>query len=85
MCQGDQLEREVGTMSTNKRKVTRLKGEKKASRNATQSLLEHPSFKSKNSNQNTTRQHPGQSKVSMQKLNINKQALSKNKLVGNSN
>ena len=50
------MERELVTLNNTKRKVTRLKGDKKASRNATQSLLDHPSFKSKNSNHNTTKQ-----------------------------
>jgi len=74
-----------GTVSNNKRKVTRLKGEKKASRNATQSLLEHTSFKSKNSNQNTTRQQAASNKVNTQKLNFPKHAIGKNKLVNANN
>ena len=51
-AQNAEMEREMVTLSNNKRKVTRLKGDKKASRNATQSLLDHPSFKSKNSANN---------------------------------
>ena len=52
------VERELAAFNS-KRKVTRLK-DKKGSRNNTQSLLEHLSFKSKNSHQGTTSNHTNQ-------------------------
>ena len=67
-------ERELTALNS-KRKVTRFK-EKKGSRNNTQSLLDNPSFKSKNSNQ-------GKGKLNTQKLSFAKNAISKSKLVGN--
>jgi hypothetical protein len=48
------MERELVALAA-KRKVTRIKEKKGSRNNNTQSLLDHPSFKSKNSYQPTTK------------------------------
>ena len=51
--QNVEMEREMANLNS-KGKATRLR-DKKNSRNNTQSILDHPSFKSKNSYQNTAK------------------------------
>jgi len=53
------MDREMVAMAS-KRKVTRIKEKKGSRNNNTQSLLDHPSFKSKNSYLHTAKAGKGQ-------------------------